>query len=264
MDISTPISILWNSKENIELIKQHSNSFEGRPFNNFNKYKEVNNKVLTFHCDTIQPIHELKPKDFKYIQSIINHFPNLKIISFHCAYCATKCFKNRGIGYIDGYCYSEKELKANAQYNISKIKKIVGDVQVLIENNNYYPTKAYDIVTDAHFISDIVYDNNIGLLFDQAHAEITSHNSKINYNEYINNLPLDKCYQIHLCKMGYSKSLYSENFHLAEDHHSPLELTELTKLKQTLNKAPLVNYLTVEYYKDIDGLINSINLIKNI
>ena len=148
--------------------------------------------------------------------------------------------------------------------NIPKIKNILGDIEILIENNNYYPTKAYDIITDADFISNLVYDNNIGFLFDQAHAEITAHNQKIKYEEYINKLPLDKCKQIHLCKMGYSKLLYSDNFYLAEDQHLPLDHLEITKLKQILNKAPLVEYLTVEYYKNIEGLLNSINLIKNI
>ena len=41
MNISTPISTLWNSKDNVELIKKYSDSFEDRPFNNFNQYKEV-------------------------------------------------------------------------------------------------------------------------------------------------------------------------------------------------------------------------------
>ena len=71
--------------------------------------------------------------------------------------------------------------------NIPKIKNILGDIEILIENNNYYPTKAYDIITDADFISNLVYDNNIGFLFDQAHAEITAHNQKIKYEEYVNN-----------------------------------------------------------------------------
>ena len=264
MNISTPISTLWNSKENIELIKKYSNSFEGRPSNNFYQYTEVFDKDLTFHCDIIQPIHKLEQSDFEYIKQIVDTYPNLKIISFHCAYNSSNCFKNKGKGYVDGYCYSEEELKSNMSYNIPKIKQILGDIDILIENNNYYPTKAYDIVTDANFISDIIYDNNIWFLFDQAHAEVTAHNLKIDYNDYINNLPLDKCKQIHLCKMGYNESLYSKNFYLAEDHHLPLGLEEYIKLKQILNKYPLVEYLTVEYYKDIKGLLNSITLIKNI
>ena len=44
----------------------------------------------------------------------------------------------------------------------------------------------------------------------------------------------------------------------------PQCLEECIKLKQILNKYPLVEYLTVEYYKDIKGLLDSITLIKNI
>ena len=101
-------------------------------------------------------------------------------------------------------------------------------------------------------------------LFDQAHAEISSHNLKINYIDYINNLPLDRCKQIHLCKMGYNDSIYSKDFHLAEDYHFALDQAEVTQLSNIINKCPLVEYLTVEYYKDIEGLLNSINLIKDI
>ena len=264
MNILTPISTLWESDENIESIKKHSDYFEGRPPNGFKNYTEVNDKVLAFHCDVIQPIHELTQKDFDYIQSVINHYPNLKLISFHCAYRSKKCFKYKGIGYIEGYCYSEDEMKTNMRNNISQIKQIVGNIDILIENNNYYPTKAYDIVTDAKFISDIVYENDIWFLFDQAHAEISSHNLKINYIDYINNLPLDRCKQIHLCKMGYNDSIYSKDFHLAEDYHFALDQAEVTQLSNIINKCPLVEYLTVEYYKDIEGLLNSINLIKDI
>jgi uncharacterized protein (UPF0276 family) len=261
MNISTPISTLWNSKSNIELIKKYSNSFEGRP-KTLELHPNFNLQVKTFHCDNIQPIHKLNDEDFKYIKRVVNTYPNLKVISFHCAYNSLKCFKNNGRGYIEGYSYNKNELKHNMSVNIPKIKNILGNIKILIENNNYYPTKAYDIITDADFISDLVYENNIGFLFDQAHAEITAHNRKIEYKKYINELPLDKCIQIHLCKMGYSKKLYSKDFYLAEDYHLPPNLDEYVKLKNIINRCPKLEYFTVEYYKNIEGLINSIKLLK--
>ena len=43
-----------------------------------------------------------------------------------------------------------------------------------LENNNYYPTKAYDFVTDGDFIDKVVRDNNkLFFLFDLAHAQVT-------------------------------------------------------------------------------------------
>ena len=261
MNISTPISTLWDSKNNIELIEKYSNSFEGRP-KTLGLYSSFNSQVETFHCDNIQPIHKLNNKDFEYIKRVVNTYPNLKVISFHCAYNSLKCFKNKGKGYIEGYSYNRDELENNMSTNIPKIKNILGNIKILIENNNYFPTKAYDIVTEADFISNLVYNNNIGFLFDQAHAEITAHNQKIEYKDYINKLPLDKCVQIHLCKMGYNEQLYSKDFYLAEDYHLPPDSNEYTKLKNIINKCPELGYLTIEYYKNIEGLINSIKLLK--
>ena len=148
--------------------------------------------------------------------------------------------------------------------NIPLIKEIVGDVKILIENNNYYPTKAYDIIANPNFISEIVYDNDIWFLFDQAHAEISAHNLKIEYEDYIQNLPLDRCKQIHLCKMGYNTSLYSKNFYLAEDYHLAPEFEEFQKTLKIIKEYPLIEYLTIEYYKDINGLLNSIKTAKNL
>ena len=68
MNISTPISTLWHSKRNRDLIKIYSDSFEGRPQNLKSHFKELN--VSTFHCDNIQPIHEMEQKDFEYIKQI--------------------------------------------------------------------------------------------------------------------------------------------------------------------------------------------------
>ena len=262
--ITTPISTLWDTKSNVNLIKLNSDFFEDRPFNNFNHPPSISSKVKAFHCDTIQPIHKLNIKDFDYIKSIVSKYPNLEIISFHCAYCSSKCFKHDGVGYIDGYCYTEEELKFNMKKNIPLIKEIVGDIKILIENNNYYPTKAYDIIANPNFISEIVYDNDIWFLFDQAHAEISAHNLKIKYEDYIQNLPLDRCKQIHLCKMGYNPSLYSKNFYLAEDYHLAPKFEEFQKTLKIINEYPLIEYLTIEYYKDINGLLDSIKTAKNL
>lgn len=263
ININTPISTLWESDKNKDLIIKNSNSFEGRPFNNFIYPKNVLNKISTFHCDSIQPIHKLSQEDFNYVKKVIKFHPNLKFISFHCAFRSEGSFKKDGIAYPQGYLFSKNELKLNFKANIQKLKSIVGNVKILIENNNYYPTKAYSIVTNGDFISEIVYENDIYFLFDQAHAEITSHNKKIGFNSYIKSLPLDRCKQIHLCKMGYSNILYSKNFYLAKDLHLPLTLKEKKRLDLILKRCKGVEYYTIECYNRIEDFINSVKLLKN-
>ena len=48
---------------------------------------------------------------------------------------------------------------------------------------NYYPTKAYDIVADGSFISEVVKSNKL-FLFDLAHAQVTASNKKISFKIY--------------------------------------------------------------------------------
>ncbi len=263
MNINTPISTLWNSDENIDIILKSSDSFEGRPFNNFIYPKGIVSKITTFHCDIIQPIHNLTLEDYKYVKKIVETHPNLEYISFHCAFRSKNTFSKNGIAYADGYIFSKKELINNAKQNITKLKEILGDIKILIENNNYYPTKAYDVVTNGDFISTIVYENNIEFLFDQAHAEITAHNKKISFNSYIGSLPMDKCKQVHLCKMGYSNNLYSKGFYLAKDLHLPLTIKESKKLNLILKKSNNIKYFTIECYKKIDDFTNSIKILKS-
>tara|TARA_Y100000385_G_C13031786_1_gene611087 strand:- start:189 stop:989 length:801 start_codon:yes stop_codon:yes gene_type:complete len=263
ININTPISTLWDSDKNRKIIFNNSNSFEGRPFNNFIYPEGVIDKITTFHCDIIQPIHNLSSEDYKYVKKIVELHPNLEYISFHCAFRSKNTFSKKGIAYPNGYIFSKKELISNAKQNITKLKEILGDIKILIENNNYYPTKAYGIVTNGDFISTIVYENNIEFLFDQAHAEITAHNKKISFNSYVDSLPMDKCKQVHLCKMGYSDSLYSKDFYLAKDLHLPLTTKEVDKLNLILKKSNNVKYFTIECYKKIDDFTNSVKILKN-
>ena len=204
MKIATPVSHLFKIKSDAKKIAKHSDCVEVRPYS-----LDLNlaNQEL-FHCDHMQPIHSMSEDDFEYIHTEVNKLTDLKLISFHCASSCDKPILKNGMYHKGGYDYSAEEMKKNMRYNISRIKKIVGStIKVAIENNNYYPTTAYNHVTDASFISDIVYENDIYFLFDNAHALVTCHNKKIDYEEYKNNLPMDKLIQIQFCKPSYSANL---------------------------------------------------------
>ena len=85
---------------------------------------------------------------------------------------------------LGGREYTFREMKHFAKNNLSQIKSMFGSkVDIAVENTNFYPTDAYKNVTEAKFISEIVYENNIKFLFDIAHAKITCF-KKINYGRY--------------------------------------------------------------------------------
>ena len=184
---------------------------------------------------------------------------DLKLVSFHAA---SSC--NRP--YIDGYMfqpggtrYSRKQMLRSASANFLRIKAIFGqEIKIALENNNYYPTEAYQFVTDTDFIQEIVYENDISFLFDIAHARVTAHNKKLVYEDYRSRLPLDKMVQIHLCRFS-----VNENGLAYDAHHLPCK-EEWEEVKSLMLAYRGVKYLTIEYYQDKNKLIKSLKKAKEI
>lgn len=253
--ISLPVSHLFEKEENIRLLSKKYDCLETRPFT---LNCELPGQQL-FHADNIQPIHELDDSEFKFLEKIRERKKDLKVISFHCASCCRDPKVEDGIFYKGGnISYTRDEMYKNAEKNLSTIRSIFPDtVEISIENNNYYPTDAYSHVTDAQFIRDIVYDNNIYFLFDNAHARVTARNSDISYADYVKSLPLDRMNQIQFCEA------FVPDTGLARDvHELPTDQTvkEIVGLAREYN----VQYVTPEYYKSIERLIKLLESLKNV
>jgi len=255
INISTPVSTFFNDNKNAELIMKHSDSLEGRPFNvdkNFRMNQE------TFHCDVVQPIHKMKQSEFDFIGKIVETKPGLNMISFHCATSAKNAVEKNGIYQMSTDNYSKQEMYDNCFENIEKIRKIVGNIELLVENNNYYPTNAYDYVTDGEFLSSLIFDTDLdGFLFDTAHAQVTAYNKGISYDEYKSTLPFELCRQIQVCKMGYEGDY-------AKDLHKCPDIKEFEDVKKTVVKYPNIEYITVEYYRDMNKLIKALKQLRKV
>ena len=103
------------------------------------------------------------------------------------------------------YMPKSPPLSLSEQVNITKksireIRDIVGsDRKIGIENNNYYPTGAYDVSTSLEYLLEVLSIKDLHLLLDIAHAKVSAFNLKVELNEYI--MPLletDLCKQVHI------------------------------------------------------------------
>ena len=244
--ISIPVSHLFNDIENIKKLEGKYDCLETRPFT---IDCELPNQKL-FHADNIQPIHDLSDSDFKFLETIKERKKDLQAISFHCASCCDNPDVEDGIFHIsDNTVYTRDKMYKNAENNIRIIRNIFGPtVEISIENNNYYPTTAYDHVTDPDFLRDIVYDNSIRFLFDNAHARVTAFNTGLKYKNYVEQLPLDRMNQIQFCEP------YIPTSGIARDIHE-YPSTETVSEILSLAKHHSVQYITPEYYKDIGKLL---------
>ena len=258
--IATPISHFFKSSEYSKQLNELSDCLECRDSTIEN---DSPNQEL-FHCE-LQPIHELKDEDFRYLESIKTSKKDLKLITFHLA---TSCSKpsidysklKSGVFQRGGYSYERKEMLGNAKKNFSVIKKIFGnEIKIAVENNNYYPTEAYKHITDAEFINDIVIQNEIYFLFDIAHAKLTVYNKKLLWEEYKAKLPLKRIIQLHIC----SHDIDSVS-NLAFDAHNYPDKFEMQEVRNLILNYSQIQYLTVEYYREINGLVKSIKSIKKL
>lgn len=254
LKIATPISQLFEIEKDVKAILQVSDCLECRDHSFVNSLPQQE----IFHCE-LQPIHELSDSDFAYLAEIKRTKLDLKLISFHAASCCHAPVLVEMMFQPGGRAYTRDQMLTNAKANLAKIREIFENkVEIAVENNNYYPTAAYQFVTDADFIFELVYENDIMFVFDCAHAIITSHNKKICYQQYRQELPLDRTLQIHLSKPGLGKNGVCFDFHELIDHR---EIDELYFLMQ---KTKHLKYLTVEYYKDADNLVKIIRQLKKL
>jgi len=249
--IVTPISHLFLDSVMAQLIACHSDFLECRDHSpQFDSSKQI-----LFHSD-IEPAHTLTQQDFDYLKKIKTDKPNLELVSFHLASCYHSPILEGGLFMPGGHHYSRSELMRNARENFIKIKEIFGPkIKIAVENNNHYNTPAYENITDPEFISEVVYTNEIFFLYDIAHAKVSAHNMLLSYEEYKTKLPLDKALQIHICKSGLRDGV-------AYDAHFMPEAEEWDEIKLLLTNYPLIQYLTIEYYKELEGLIQSLQYLK--
>ena len=252
--IATPISHQFENKNYGKEIAAVSDCLEVRERSLDSKL----DKQYLFHID-IDLTHEWDDELKNYLQNALNKKPELKLITLQ----ATRCCKEEnlvdGIFQLNGESYTEEEMISYSLNNTKWLREVINDTVLIgLENNNYYPTPAYDIITEGDFISKVIYNNDLFLLLDIAHAMVSAHNKKTSYEEYILTLPLDRLIQLHICQPTLVEGGIARDTHNEPNNEMYLEVLRLIK------KYPTIKYLTIEYYKDKDILISSINKLRQL
>ncbi len=245
MKIATPISHLFKEHDTAKKIIALSDCLECRD----DAIDSMLSNQEVFHCE-LQPIHEFGIEQYKYIEKIARKKTDLKLISFHSAACCSHAIVEGNVYKTGGEIYSKKQMIENAKKNFTEIKSIFNNkIKIAVENNNYFSTPAYNHVTEPEFLKRVVIENDIEFLLDIAHAEITAINKDIDFDEYLNRLPLNKLIQVHLCRYGFTQKK------MAYDAHDLPDQDEWNTLEKLALKYPSLKYMTIEYYKDKEKLL---------
>lgn len=251
--IAVPLSDLFKIRENIPIILSPTDTIEYRD----RDFLVHVSPVELFHCD-LEIIHYWTEREFAYIREIIRRYPSIQLISFHAASCYSTPLLRGTVFMPGGARYSEQQMKDYAGQNISQLRSLFGDtLTIALENNNYYATEAYDIVTQAHFLASIVRDNHIGFVYDIAHAHITSHNRSIDFITYQQNLPCEHMVQVHLSRHKIDRN------GIAFDAHALAQEEQIRECIDCVHKFP-VRFISVEYYNDPQKLAHCHTCIRKL
>ncbi len=250
--IATPISHLFKNGPDDALIVSHSDCLECR---DHSPHQDSLRLHELFHFE-MQIIHPISEKGFKYIEDTFISKPYLKLVSFHVASCCDKPVLVDGVFYPGGTEYSYNELQKIAASNIARIKSFMpSGMLICVENNNYLHSPAYKYVIEAGFLNELVTANDIYFLYDIAHAHISAVNMGIPFAEYYTALPISRTKQVHICKFGMRSETEAFDAHYAPDEMIYSELRGVLAQND-------VHYVTVEYYKETEGLIRSLDHLK--
>ena len=198
MIIVTPISELFESKEEGELLAGLSNSLESRP----DFPIEICSQHPVTHGHISDPALDVnlvwseteRCQIHRYLDS---NLPS-STLSFHLARdYQTATMDNLGRYLPVGQAMTEDEMVSNAVENCDWISSQFGR-RILIENNNYYNNGAYEAVGRPDFISRVVMETGAGFLFDYAHALVSAVNMGRSLNDYASGLPMHKVEQLHV------------------------------------------------------------------
>jgi len=252
--IATPISHQFEIKTYGEEISKVSDCLEVRERSLDSEWE---NQHL-FHFD-IDITHKWDNNLKKYLKIAFRKKPDLVLVTFQ----ATRCCQGEklvdGVFQLEGKVYSRQIMLNNSVENTKWLRSTLGyGIKIGLENNNYYPTTAYNIVADGDFITKIIEENNLFLLLDIAHAMVAAHNKNISYEEYIETLPLNRLIQLHICQPELPIG------GIARDTHNEPNDEMLSEVIRLINIFPDIKYLTIEYYKDKDTLIASINKLRHL
>lgn len=256
LKIATPVSHLFEDKLQAQKIIKHSDCLELRQRTVHLDFE----KEYLFHVDKdLTLVWDRKFK--KFFLKILKKKNKIKLITFQSTRCCSGEKIINGRFQLDGNVYTKKKLIINAKKNIQWLRKnLKKKIKIGLENNNYYPEPAYNIITDGEFISEIVFGNRIFLLLDIAHAFITAYNKKISLEKYLDSLPLSKTIQLHITN---SRIINFSKNKIAVDTHDLPSKNNFQLVNKILKKNPSIEYLTIEYYKNSKKLISSIKKLKN-
>jgi uncharacterized protein (UPF0276 family) len=213
-------------------------------------------RPLLYHCE--QSL--LKALDLGAFRRYIERLPpdaRLELVSFHAPSCYASPLLDNGVYLPGGRRLRRSEMLEHARRNAEAVRRLLPATTIAVENNNYLSTSAYDHVTDPDFLVELVEGADVGLLLDLAHAQITARRRGVAPDAYLEALPLGRTVQLHVSSCRVEHGVW------VDSHDSPTA-DDWREVARLLARAPAVRYLTIEYHREAEGLLEALRVARSV
>lgn len=150
---------------------------------------------------------------------------------------------------------SRKTIFDNTCRTVNALQDLAG-VPILLENMDYNPGGAYETICEPEFICSVIETTSAGFLLDLAHVQVSAAAMNRSVQAYLNDLPLDMVYQIHVNRPG------KRNGRLV-DSHDGMQDEDYDLLAQTLTRCRC-RAITLEYGQDAEVIVSQLEEIRKI
>ena len=249
MKLLTPISHLFNNQsEWLTEVVRHSDFLEARERTSTLRLANTTHYHIDFNLNI-----GLSKNQIDFLVNHVRHRDDIHTITFQAAVDCNDVKLISGMYIPLSPPLSLKDQVQNTKQSIACVRDIIGTDRIIgLENNNYYPTGAYDVCTSSEYLLEVMQECNVDCLLDLAHAIVTCHNLNIDSKTYIDSLlRLGNCHQIHLCQPSLQTGKGSSAL-MVDSHDLPNE--SLTAFTIDLMKKYNIEYLTIEYYRSVEQL----------
>jgi len=153
---------------------------------------------------------------------------------------------------------SPDQIKRESRKALDHIRRFY-DGPLAAENYNYYPTGLYESVCRPDFIATYLEEFELGLVLDLAHAAVSAVNLKIDLQDYLLELPLDRTVEVHLSRPYFHPRM-------PVDAHAGPQAEDFDRLAFVLKRLPKVGpvLVTLEYYRDLRKMKNYFHILEQL
>lgn len=117
---------------------------------------------------------------------------------------------------------SKKDLLANWEADLAFLRKQLPEMPFIAENLPWHSSlPQLKLASDPELISQFLINNDVGLLLDLSHAQITAAMSGVDYRDYVTRLPLERLEELHITGIREYNGSMTDHFEMQE-HDWPI------------------------------------------